>query len=115
MRTFIIAATLIFSASTLANPFKSEVVEVSILANDETRTFKLVCQPTVPVGELPKDWVNTCNDIGKKILELAVDKGVKVPNIDKAFGMAGEFSQNATAALPENFIPEKIISREFGG
>ena len=67
------------------------------------------------MGELPKNWVGTCNDIGKKLMELAVESGVKVEPVDKAFGLAGDFAQKVSSNLPENVVPTKIISREFGG
>lgn len=105
----------VLSSSVFANPYKSEFVEVSIQVKQSKGTFKLVCQPKVTVGELPQNWVSSCNDIGKKLLELAVENGVKVAPVDKVFGMAGDFAQKASSELPENVVPTEIVSREFGG
>ncbi|WP_299790872.1 hypothetical protein [uncultured Shewanella sp.] len=115
MKKFFISAILVLSSSVSANAYKSEFVDVSIQIQEGKESFRLVCQPKVPVGELPKNWVSSCNDIGKKLLELAVDKGMKVALIDKVFGMAGDFAQKASSELPKNIVPKQIVSREFGG
>ncbi|MBL0571005.1 hypothetical protein JD505_17295 [Aeromonas hydrophila] len=115
MKKLYIGTIFLLSSSVLANPYKSEFVDVSIQVQEGKETFQLICQPKVTIGELPGNWVDVCNDIGKKILELAVENGVKVEPVEKAFGLAGDFVQKASSDLPENVIPTKIISREFGG
>jgi hypothetical protein len=115
VRKLFFGVIFVLSSSVLANPYKSEFVEVSIQVQEGKETFKLVCQPKVPVGKLPQNWVSSCNEIGKKLLALAVDNGMKVELVDKVFGMAGDLAQKASSDLPENITPTKIISREFGG
>lgn len=115
MKKSYIGAIFLLSSSVLSNPYKSEFVDVSIQVQEGKETFQLICQPKVTMGELPKNWVDVCNDIGKKLLELAVESGVKVEPVEKAFGLAGDFVQKAASDLPENVVPTKIISREFGG
>jgi len=115
VKKLFIGAILVLSSSVSANPYKSEFVDVSIQIQEGKESFKLVCQPKVPVGELPINWVSSCNDIGKKLLELAADKGMKVVLVDKVFGMAGDFAQKASSELPKNIVPKQIVSREFGG
>ena len=115
MKKSYIGAIFLLSSSVLANPYKSEFVDVSIQVQEGKETFQLICQPKVTVGELPKNWVDVCNDIGKKLLELAVESGVTVEPVDKAFGLAGDLVQKVSSDLPENVVPTKIISREFGG
>ena len=115
MKKLFVGAVFILSSSVLANPYKSEFVDVSIQTQEGKETFKLVCQPKVTVGKLPQNWVSSCNDVGKKLLELAVENGVKVDPVDKVFGMAGDFAQKASSDLPENIVPTEIVSREFGG
>ena len=114
MKKLIFGALFLLSSSVLANTYKSEFVEVSIQVQEGKETFKLGCQPKVPAGELPQNWVSACNDIGKEFLELAVENGVKVEVVDKVFGMAGDFAQKASSELPENIVPIKIISQGFG-
>ena len=115
MKKSYIGAIFLLSSSVLANPYKSEFVDVSIQVQEGKETFQLICQPKVTVGELPKNWVDVCNDIGKKLLELAVESGVTVEPVDNAFGLAGDLAQKVSSDLPENVVPTKIISREFGG
>ena len=115
MKILFIGAVFLLSSSVLANPYKSEFVDVSIQVQEGKETFQLICQPKVTVGELPKNWVDVCNDIGKKLLELAVESGVTVEPVDNAFGLAGDLVQKVSSDLPENVVPTKIISREFGG
>ena len=115
MKKSSIGAVFLLSSSALANPYKSEFVDVSFQIQEGKETFQLVCQPKLTMGELPKNWVDACNEIGKRLLELAVESGMKVEPVDKAFGLAGDFVQKASRDLPENVIPTKIISREFGG
>ncbi|MDM5137379.1 hypothetical protein [Aeromonas salmonicida] len=115
MKKSYIGAIFLLSASVLANPYKSEFVDVSIQVQEGKETFQLICQPKVTIGELPKNWVDVCNDIGKKLLELAVESGVTVGPVDKAFGLAGDLVQKVSSDLPENIVPTQIISREFGG
>jgi len=115
MKKSSIGAMFLLSSSVLANPYKSEFVDVSIQVQEGKETFQLICQPKVTMGKLPRNWVDVCNDIGKKILELAIESGVKVEPVDKVFGLAGDFVQKTSSDLPENVVPTKIISREFGG
>lgn len=115
MKKLFFGAIFVFSSSVLANQYKSEFVEVSIQVQEGKETFKLVCQPKVPAGQLPQNWVSSCNDIGKKLLVLAVDNGMKIELVDKVFGMAGDLAQKVSSDLPENVVPKQIISREFGG
>jgi hypothetical protein len=115
VKNYFFGVLFVLSSSVLANPYKSELVNVVIQTQEGKESFKLVCQPKVPVGELPKNWISSCNDIGKKILELAADSGMKVALIDKVFGIAGDFAQKASSELPENIVPKEIVSREFGG
>ncbi|MGU5717582.1 hypothetical protein [Aeromonas taiwanensis] len=115
MKKSYLGAMFLISSSVLANPYKSELVEVSFQIQEGKNTFQLVCQPKLTMGELPKNWVDTCNEIGKKLLELAVESGVKVEPVDKAFGLAGDLAQKVSGDLSENVVPTKIISREFGG
>ena len=103
-----------FSFVASANPYKSDVVDVSIQLVDGTDAFHLVCKPKLSVSKLPENWVSSCNSIGKKLLELAVENGVKVKITDKVFGMAGDFAQQASVELPDNVIPQEIISPQFG-
>jgi hypothetical protein len=110
-----VGAIFLLSSSVLANPYKSEFVDVSIQVQEGKETLQLTCQPKLTMGELPKNWVDACNDIGKKILELAVESGVKVEPVDKVFGLAGDLVQKVSSDLPENVVPTQIISREFGG
>lgn len=114
VKKLFISVILLASVTTLANPYKSDFVEVSIEIQEGRSTFKLICQPKLSVGELPKNWVNYCNGIGKKLLELAVDKGMEVVVVDKVFGIAGDFVEKASEELPKNVVPQAIISREFG-
>jgi len=106
---------LAFSPNVIANQYQNEFVEVSVQLQEGKETFKLVCQPKVPTGQLPQNWVSYCNDFGKKILELAVEDGMKIELVDKVFGMAGDFAQKESNDLPENIVLKKIISKEFGG
>ncbi|NLR35228.1 hypothetical protein [Aeromonas hydrophila] len=115
MKKSYLGAMLLISSGALANPYKSELVEVSFQIQEGKDTFQLVCQPKLTMGELPKNWVDTCNEIGKKLLELAVESGMKVDPVDNAFGLAGELAQKMSHDLPENVFPTQIISREFGG
>ena len=115
MKKSSIGAVFLLSSSALANPYKSEFVDVAFQIQEGKNTFQLVCQPKLTMGELPKNWVDTCNQIGKKFLELAVESGIKVDPIDNAFGLAGEIAQKMSSDLPENVVPTQIISREFGG
>lgn len=115
MKKLVFGAIFVLSSSVLANPYKSEFVEVSIQVQEGKDTFQLVCQPKVPAGKLPQNWVSVCNDIGGKLLALAVEKGVKVELVDKVFGMAGDWAQKASNDLPQNLIPPQIVSQEFGG
>ena len=115
MKILFIGAMFLLSSSVLANPYKSEFVDVSFQIQEGKKTFQLVCQPNLTMGELPKNWVDSCNDIGKKLLELAVESGIKVDPVDNAFGLAGELAQKMSSDLPENVVPTQIISREFGG
>lgn len=114
MKKIFVGAIILLSSSVFANPYKSGFVDVSIQTQEGKETFKLVCQPKITVGKLPKNWVSSCNDIGKKLLELAVENGVKVDPVDKVFGMAGDFAQKASSDLPEDIVPAAIVSREFG-
>ncbi len=98
-----------------ANSYKSDPVEVSIQVIEGEEAFHLVCKPKVPMLKLPANWVDSCNGIGKKLLELAVQNGVDVKIIDKVFGMAGDFAQQASNELPKNITPKEIISPKFGG
>ena len=115
MKILFIGAVFLLSSSALANPYKSEFVEVAFQIQEGKNTFQLVCQPKLTMGELPKNWVDACNDIGKKFLELAVESGMKVDPVDNAFGLAGELAQKMSSDLPDNVVPTQIISREFGG
>lgn len=115
MKKSYLGAMFLISSGVLANPYKSELVEVSFQIQEGKNTFQLVCQPKLTMGELPKNWVDTCNEIGKKLLELAVESGMKVVPIDNAFGLAGELAQKMSSDLPDNVVPTQIISREFGG
>ncbi|MEG0007844.1 MAG: hypothetical protein RR721_17495 [Aeromonas sp.] len=115
MKKSFIGAICLLSSSVLANPYKSELVDVSIQIGEGKKSFKLVCQPKLTMGALPKNWVSTCNDIGKKLMELAAKSGVQVEPVDKAFGLAGDLAQEVSNNLPENVVPTKIISRELGG
>ena len=115
MKKLFVGAIILLSSSAFANPYKSEYVDVSIQTQEGKETFKLVCQPKLPVGELPSNWVNSCNEVGKKLLELAADNGMKVALVDNVFGMAGDFAQKNSSELPDNIIPTEIVSREFGG
>ncbi|CAJ1775871.1 hypothetical protein OPFLODJI_00676 [Aeromonas hydrophila] len=115
MKKLYIGTIFLLSSIVLANPYKSEFVDVSIQVQEGKETFQLICQPKVTMGDLPGNWVDVCNDIGKNILELAVESGVKVEPVDKVFGLAGDFVQKASSDLPENVVPTRIISREFGG
>ncbi|WP_131245248.1 hypothetical protein [Aeromonas bestiarum] len=110
-----VGAIFLLSSSVLANPYESEFVDVSIQVQEGKEIFQLTCQPKLTMGELPKNWVDVCNDIGKKILELAVESGMKVEPVDKVFGLAGDLVQKVSSDLPENVVPTQIISREFGG
>jgi len=107
MKILFIGAVFLLSSSVLANPYKSEFVDVSFQIQEGKKTFQLVCQPNLTMGELP--------NIGKKLLELAVESGMKVDPVDNAFGLAGELAQKMSSDLPENVVPTQIISREFGG
>jgi len=71
MKILFIGAVFLLSSSVLANPYKSEFVDVSFQIQEGKKTFQLVCQPNLTMGELPRNWVDACNDIGKKLLELA--------------------------------------------
>lgn len=115
MKKILFGSIFLLSSSVLADPYKSEFVEVSIQVQEGEETFKLVCKPKVPVGQLPEKWVSSCNDIGKNILALAIENGVEVELVDKVFGMAGDSVQEVSSDLPDNIVPKKIISREFGG
>ena len=115
MKILFIGAVFLLSSSVLANPYKSEFVDVSFQIQEGKKTFQLVCHPKLTMGELPKNWVDACNDIGKKLLELAVESGMKVDPVDNAFGLAGELAQKMSSDLPENVVPTQIFSREFGG
>lgn len=115
MKKSFVGAMFVLSSSVMANPYKSEIVDVSIQAQEGKESFKLVCKPKVPVGELPKNWVSTCNEIGKELLQLAAEQGMEIKIVDKVFGMAGDFAQKASKELTENIVPQEIVSREFGG
>lgn len=115
MKKLYIGTIFLFSSIALANSYKSEFVDVSIQVQEGKEIFQLTCQPKLTMGELPKNWVDVCNDIGKKILELAVESGMKVEPVDKVFGLAGDLVQKVSSDLPENVVPTQIISREFGG
>ncbi|WP_214000480.1 hypothetical protein [Arsukibacterium sp.] len=106
-------AGLTFGVS--ANAYKSEIVEVSIKVDEGKQTFRLVCKPKMVRSELPANWVDSCNGIGEKLLELAVENGMKLNVVAKPFGKAGDLAQKTTAELPENVMPTEIISPEFGG
>jgi len=113
MKKLIVILCIGLSLSVSANQYKDEFVEVSIQPDIQNNSFQLKCTPKVVVSELPKNWVATCNNIGKKLLSLAVENGMKVEIVDKPFGMAGDFPTAASNKLPENIKPKAIISPKF--
>ncbi|MFM5799539.1 hypothetical protein ACET6E_12480 [Aeromonas caviae] len=110
MKKSSIGAVFLLSSSALANPYKSEFVDVAFQIQEGKNTFQLVCQPKLTMGELPKNWVDTCNEIGKKFLELAVESGIKVDPIDNAFGLAGELAQKCRVTCQRMLSPHKLLA-----
>ncbi|MDN3384052.1 hypothetical protein QL995_15525 [Pseudoalteromonas sp. APC 3358] len=54
MKKIFVGAIILVSSSVFANPYKSGFVDVSIQTQEGKETFKLVCQPKITVGKLPK-------------------------------------------------------------
>jgi|GEM_PF-4561802 len=113
MKKSLLLLLLVLPFAAHANPFQSDVVQISIEMDEDPAAFRLACEPKLPVSELPARWVDLCNDMGRQLLELAIDSGMELTVPDRPFGMAGDFAQEASEQLPRHVTPTRILSPLF--
>ncbi|MFC3192938.1 hypothetical protein ACFODZ_01665 [Marinicella sediminis] len=110
MKTSVLLSALLISLGAVAQD-SADVVKVTV---DESKSrFTLICQPLLPVGELPENWVTLCNEQAHKLLQHESSYGNPVQVIKEPFGMAGSLAAQSFASLPEGVTPERITSTDL--
>jgi hypothetical protein len=110
MKTLIVLTAVMLAQGASAQDPESYV---RVTGQDQDGAFTLACEPLVPVGELPDNWVELCNQQGQKLLQHESSHGNPVQVIDEPFGMAGRFAAQTFASLPEGTTPELITSPDL--
>ncbi|MBY5992393.1 hypothetical protein [Ferrimonas balearica] len=102
------------SAGALANPMQNEYVELSVVVDRTNNSFQLACTPKRAHSEMPKDWVQDCNRLGRQVLDLAVDSGMAIEIPAEPFGEAGRFVTEIPLEAADNIKPERLLSPAYG-
>lgn len=110
MKKLVLMSALMSSLSAIAQS-ESDAVKVTI--NQSEQGYTLTCEALKPMGELPENWVEMCNQQAHDLLAHESSYGKPVKVLKEPFGMAGKFAAQLAASLPAGVTPERITSPDL--